>query len=418
MRAVSHNAVLGTLFLTAFLDLVGFGIVIPLMAPLLLAADSPLFSGDVSTETRTIAYGLLLAAYPAAQFFGAPILGALADRHGRKPVLLASLTGTCVGYALSAVAIGIGSLPLLFASRLLDGFTGGNISVAQSAIADISAPEEKTRNFGLIGMAFGLGFILGPFLGGLFADPTIHPTFTTATPFWVAALLSLLTVFSIIFLLPETLRDRVRSPLSWLTGVRNIQSAFRLPHLRAIFVVAFILALGFTFFTQFFQVLLVDRFAFTERQIGLMFAYVGLWIAIVQGGVTRPASRIATPTQIVRVSTLLLGIALPLLLLPTQYPALLVILPLIALAQGLTHPNILAIVSNLSGSESQGEALGIMQSLNSAAMAIPPVIAGFLAALDPQLPIIVASLCTFAGWALFVFLFRTPPTKREVFHEM
>ncbi len=415
MRRPSPRTVLGTLFLTVFLDLVGFGIVIPVFAPLFLGPQSPFFESITSATQRGILYGVLLAAFPVAQFFGAPMLGALADRHGRRPMLLLSVAGTGIGYLLAGWAVMTHSFWLLFASRIIDGFTGGNISVAQSAIADVSDAQSKTRNFGLIGMAFGLGFVLGPFLGGILSDPTIHPLFNQATPFWFAAILSVVTLVCIALLLPETLHTRIRSEVSWMTGMRNVVKAFQLPELRVILLVGFLLMLGFTFFTQFFQVFLVQRFGFVEHDIGNTFAYVGLWIAGAQGFITRPLSRRFTPEQTLRVSILLLGCTLPLLVLPTHAWWLYGILPFVAIFQGLTQPNITSVVSNVTGKESQGEALGINQSLQSLAMTLPPLIAGGLAARHSEIPIILGGLVTIVGWAVYIVFFRMPLHKR--FHE-
>ena len=134
-----------------------------------------------------------------AQFFGAPILGAMSDRFGRKKILILSLVGTCIGYLFFGAGIAAASLITLFISRAIDGFTGGNISIALSAIADISDPKEKAKNFGLIGMAFGLGFILGPYIGGKLADPSVVGWFTHSTPFWFAAALTFLNIILVTF---------------------------------------------------------------------------------------------------------------------------------------------------------------------------------------------------------------------------
>ena len=164
---------IGTIFFTVFLDLLGLGIIIPILPALLLDPINGILKVTYSFSTRTLIYGFLIAAYPIAQFFGAPILGALADQKGRKKLLLLSLVGTVGGYAIFILGILTSNLYLLFLGRIVDGFTGGNISIAQSAIADVSTPETKSRNFGLIGMAFGLGFIIGPYIGGKLSDSAI-----------------------------------------------------------------------------------------------------------------------------------------------------------------------------------------------------------------------------------------------------
>lgn len=154
------------IFFTVFLDLLGLGIIIPILPAVLIDPRTGLLPFSTTFATRTLIFGFLIAAYPLAQFFSSPILGALADKHGRKKILTLSLLGTLVGYILFAMGLVTQNIYLLFIGRIIDGFTGGNISIAQSAIADISDEKTKSKNFGLIGMAFGLGFIIGPYVGG------------------------------------------------------------------------------------------------------------------------------------------------------------------------------------------------------------------------------------------------------------
>lgn len=407
--------VLPTLFFTIFLDLLGIGLAIPTLAPLLITPTG-ILPAEVSLSTRTILYGFLIATYSFFQFFGAPILGALSDRYGRRRILMISLLGTFLGYLLTGVGILTKQVWVIFLGRAVDGFTGGNIAAAQSAIADVSTHKEKARNFGLIGMAFGMGFILGPYMGGKLSDPSIVSWFTASTPFWAAAVLAALNITSVLLFLPETLKTRRHTPISLLTGFRNIRRAMGLTHLRTILFVSFFIILGFTFFTQFFQVLLIERFRFTQGNIGDLFAYMGLWIALTQGLINRPLSRFFPPERIVAVSAFTLAAALPFLLLPTRALSLLFILPFVAISNGLTQPNVIAIVSNLAGEESQGEVLGINQSIQSLAMTIPPVIAGFVASVHPGLPTLIGSGFVFLAWMLFVFVFRRKTA--EVFHEV
>ncbi|OGJ78325.1 hypothetical protein A2412_04770 [Candidatus Peribacteria bacterium RIFOXYC1_FULL_58_8] len=414
-QAKHPRTVLWTLFFTIFLDLLGMGLAIPILAPLMISPFG-ILPTEMTVESKTILYGFLVAIYPLFQFFGSPILGALSDRYGRRRIIMISLLGTLCGYLLTGYGIATRQMWIIFFSRALAGFTGGNISAAQSAIADVSEEREKARNFGLIGMAFGLGFILGPFMGGKLADPAVVSWFSPATPFWAAAILAGLNILLVLGTLPETLHTRVQTRLSIFTGFMNIRRAFEFAHLRTILLVSFLLVLGFNFFTQFFQVMLIERFHFSQGDIGDLYAYMGLWIAITQGLINRPLSRRFKPEQIVSVSAFALALALPLLLLPERAVFIYVVFPFIAISNGLTHPNATAIISNLAGPESQGEILGINQSLQSLAMALPPLIAGFIATLHPSLPTIMGSGAIFLAWMLFVFVFRRKSAR--VFHEV
>jgi DHA1 family tetracycline resistance protein-like MFS transporter len=406
MSGANKRGILIALLVTVFVDLLGVGIVIPVLPILFADPSSGIFDGDVAIQTRYIVYGFMAAAFPLAQFFGAPILGALSDRYGRKPILAISLLGTMIGYLLFAYGVVTGNLWLMFFSRALDGFTGGNISIAFSSIADISDEKTKTKNFGLIGMAFGVGFVIGPYLGGKLADPTIVSWFDYATPFWFAGILSAINLILVFTVYRETLAEKTASTVSLLSGFMNIGKAFQSKGLRSIFIVSFLFTFGFSFFTQFFQIFLNEKFAFTAAEVGDVFAYIGLWIAFTQGFLTRVFSSRFSSVQMMRITTLGLAVIFMLLLVPDQRWQLFFVMPFIAIFQGLLSPNALNIVSAQASPEEQGEVMGINQSVASFAQCIPPVVAGYIVTIDYNLPIAVASGCTALAGVLFLIFFR------------
>ena len=395
----SNRLSLGTIFFTVFLDLVGVGIANPIIAPLLLRPESHFLPDTYTDYGRTVLLGLLIAVFPLAGFFSGPLLGALSDRHGRKRVLVGSLGLTLAGYLVFALGIWQKNVPLLFVSRLIYGIGGGNLSVIQSAIADVSDETSRTKNFGLIGVAFGLGFVIGPALGGELANPNLVSWFNFTTPFLAAALLSLLNIGLVLLNFRETLRTPVRRPVTALTGFRNLADAFTSPALRVLFLGVFFYALGFNFYTQFFQVLLIKRFDYTQTQIGRYFAYVGVCVALMQGTVVRRVASRYSPRQILRVSVL--GLALWLFLLPTQSWQLFLIVPVMALFQGLTSPNSTTLVSESAPPQEQGKILGINQSVLSAALALPPLVAPYIDAISIYLPIGVAGAMVLVGWSFY-----------------
>ncbi|MES2592000.1 MAG: MFS transporter [Bacteroidota bacterium] len=405
-EATRQKSPLITIFFTVFLDMLGVGIVIPVIAPLLIYPVHNMLPAAMDTSTRTIILGFLIAAYPIAQFFGAPMLGALSDRHGRRKLLAISLVGTFIGYVLFAVAILQQNIYMLFASRILDGFSGGNIAIALSSISDFSDEKTKAKNFGMVGAAFGLGFILGPYIGGKLADPTIVSWFNAATPFWFAALLTLINLIFVFAAFPETLREKRNTPVSIFTGMQNIHKAFQLKHLRIIFLVVFLFTLGFNFFTQFFQVFLINKFDYKISQIADIFAFIGIWIVIAQGALQRPLSKKYSPLSIIQFSTILLGLTLPLLLVPTNAMYIFFVLPFIAIFQGLTQPNITSVVSSQADKSTQGQILGINQSIQSLGMSIPPIVAGYINIVDINLPIATASVCILVGWVVLIVFFK------------
>lgn len=402
-----------TLFFTAFIDMLGIGIVIPVLGHLFLDING-ILPGEYLLFFRTLYLGLLIASYPLAQFFGAPLLGALSDRHGRKKILLISLIGTCIGYIMFAYAIITRNLLILFLSRILDGFTGGNISTIMSSIADISEHKDKAKNFGIIGMAFGIGVIFGPMIGGILSDPSVNPLFSSSTPFFFAAFLAFVNILLVIFAFKETLPVKIHSEINLFTGFKNIKKAMGMENLRTMFLVMFLLTFGFNFYTQFFQVYLIEKFNFSQARIGYIFAYLGIWIAFTQGFLTRIIAKKWQPEQVLKVTLLTLSFFIMLQALPNNPVYFYFVIPFIAFSNGITYPNATAVISNLAAKDSQGEILGINQSIQSLGMAIPPVLAGIIASVNVSLPIFISSFFIFISWIVFIN-FRK---KKEIFHEV
>jgi DHA1 family tetracycline resistance protein-like MFS transporter len=342
--------------------------------------------------------GFLLSSFSLAQFLGSGLLGSLSDRHGRKPVLFWTVAGTMASYLVFGAGILTESLPLLFGGRLMLGFCSGNLAVTFSSIADLSSPEEKSRNFGMVGAAFGIGFVLGPFLGGLLSDPQNHPSLGYETPFWAAAALSALNLWMIRRYFKETLAQRTHRPLRLGDGVRQIRTAFGHPTLRRLFLVSFLMVFGFNFFSQYLQVYMIERFDYRQRDIGNLFGYLGLWIAVTQGGLLRPLSARFSPESILRVSLPVLALGFLGILWPTEAVWLYAILPLVSLGQGFSSPNLLSLVSNRADPSVQGEILGINQSVNSFAQLLPPLIGGVVVAWDLRAPMIAAGLFVLLAW--------------------
>jgi DHA1 family tetracycline resistance protein-like MFS transporter len=346
--------------------------------------------------------GFLLGIYSIAQFFGAPVLGTLADQYGRKKMLLLSLAGTCLGYVLFAIGIVQRDIWLCFLSRILDGFTGGNISIAYSAIADITDEKNRSRNFGLVGMSFGLGFILGPFLGGKLADPHLVSWFTLATPYWFAAILGAFNMIVLSVMFRETLTHKSKVRVSFFTGFRNVGTALKQKNLLTIFLTVFLVTSGFNFFTEFFQVFLIHKFAYGPSDIADLFAYIGLWLVLTQGGINAPLSKRFKPAVLVRYGIFLTAVTFPFLLLPTDAAWMYAIVPFIAIFNGVTTPNLTAVISLHATPEERGSMLGIRQSMRAVAIAIPPIIAGFITTIAVDLPIWAAGVFTFLGGVVFL----------------
>lgn len=409
-----NKKILLTLLGIIFLDMLGIGILIPVLPMLFTEPNSPYFVIAHSNliQYAFIIFGTLQAAYPFAQFFAAPILGQLSDKYGRRRILIISQIGTCIGFVLFGFGVLAKSITLLFASRLLDGITGGNISVAQAALADISPPQARARTFGLMGVAFGIGFIIGPFLGGILSSPNIVSWFNPAVPFWFAAITSLLSVILTITILPETHPSPLKElRLDLKKSLHDIARAFSIKDLRILFATSWFFQSGFSFFISFLSVYLIQKFNFDQAHLGNFYGYIGIWIIITQGLITRKLSHHFNERTVLRFSMFIAAVSILLHFVPTVAWGLLLVTPIFAIGNGLTQSNLMGYMSRRAGKDVQGEILGINASMSALANVIPPLAAGVIAvSFTPATPIIVAAAMIFFAWALFLREPALPPS--------
>lgn len=394
---------------TILIDTLGIGILGPILPQLLGNPNSPhyLLGAGQTVRSGYIMFGFLIAVYPVMQFFATPVLGQLSDRYGRKPVLALSLAGTALGYALFATGIVIRNLPLLFVARALDGITGGNLSVAQASIADVTKPEDRTKNFGLIGAAFGVGFIIGPFLGGVLADSSVLPWFSASTPFWFAALLAAANTTQVVLQFDETNKHIRQFRMQFFKGAANIARAYAMPELRTIFLTSFFFNAGFGFFISFFGLYLIQKFNFNEARIGNFFAWVGVCVIFTQIFTTRRVAAKFTESQVLKVT--LLGVSCVMLLyLAVPSPGwLFAVAPISSTFNGLSMANMGGLLSRSVAPQVQGEILGIGSSIQALANSLPPLIGGFFAAsFAPSAPVLAAGLTMLLAWAIFAVMYR------------
>ena len=407
------------IFTTVFIDLLGFGILIPVF-PLLISPGSPF---RVTPEGWSFTQGLIMlgwlqAIYPFCIFVAAPILGQMSDRHGRRPVLAASIFGTSVGYVLFAIGISTANIPLLFAARALDGITGGNLAVAQAAIGDVSTIENRAKNFGLLGAAFGLGFIIGPYLGGRLSSPdaSFYGLFDTpswfdaTTPFWFAAIIALANGVSVLVTFPETLKEKFHGGrIKMGRSISNVVAGFKSDRLRVILATGFLFNAGFTFFTTFFGVYLRNSFDFSPAKIGDYFALVGLFIAFSQAVVVARVAKKLADFKVLRFS--LFGTAAMMLvyfLTPTSSSAYLyMVIPFFTFFNGLTMANMSSLVSRSAEPGQQGQAMGIYSSVQSLAQVPASILVGYITSgINSSQPLLVSSVCIGLGGFVFATMFR------------
>jgi DHA1 family tetracycline resistance protein-like MFS transporter len=352
------------IFVTVFIDLVGFGIVIPVL---------PFYVEGTQFDASPRAVGLLFASYSVMQLIFTPILGRLSDRYGRRPVLFFSLLGTSLGFFVLGFAT---TLWMLFAGRIIDGITGGNISTAQAYIADVTTEENRAKGMGLIGAAFGLGFIFGPAIGGILSRWGAH------VPFLFAGGLSLANATLLYFVLPETVTKDHPARVSAATGRwSQLLNAVSQPRLAFVLAVYFLFVTAFSVMTASFGLFTLYRFGFDAHDTGWIFAFVGVVGAAIQGGLIGRLVKMFGEPLLVIVGALLFAASL--VLIPftgphTGTPALLALGALFALGNGLATPSLTSLASKSAGAGEQGGVLGVTQSVASLARVVGPLISSAL----------------------------------------
>ncbi len=342
-----------TIWTTVALDLVGFGIVVPILG---VYAERFGASG--------YAVGWLFATFSLAQLVFSPLLGRLSDRIGRKPVIVISLVGTAVGSFVTGAA---GALWLLFLGRVIDGASGGSLSVAQAAVADIATPEQRPKLVGMLGAAFGVGFVLGPAIGGLAALGGPH------VPFYVAAALAAVNAVAAIVRLPETHPAAVSTADGERRGLRALPSS---PGLRRLALLGFLTTFAFVAFEATFSLFGSNRFDLTEGSTAAVFLGIGLVLVAIQGGgFGALATRVGVPRlyagglAVVAVGLMVVGVS-------TAWPGLLIGLFLLSVGQGVASPSLTELVNREAGERNRGEAMGFQQSSYAVGRVLGPPLAG------------------------------------------
>ncbi len=410
-----RNAIL-PIFFTVFIDLIGFSILIPVFPLLINNTPFRVTPASWSARDGLIMLGWLQAIYPLCTFFAAPILGQLSDRFGRRPVLALSIAGTAGGYAIFAMGISAKAIPLLFLGRAIDGLTGGNIAVAQAAIGDVSDDTNRAKNFGMLGAAFGLGFIIGPYLGGRLSAPnrSFYHLFTTpswfraTTPFWFACALCVINCGLVITRFPETIRHKdANKKIDLATSGRNVIHGFASERLRVPLMTSFLFNAGFTFFTTFFGVYLARKFGFTQASTGDYFAIIGLAIAIMQALIVGQIAKRYVDYVILRYSFFGLAVGMAGYFLANATWQLYAIIPVFTFFNSLGLANQTSLISRSAIPGRQGEAMGISSSVTNLAQVPASVLVGYITgSVTSNAPLVVACACIAAAGIVFATLFK------------
>ena len=379
------------LFVTIFIDLLGFGLVIPIL---------PIFSRQIGATDTEI--GLIAAVYSLMNFVFAPFWGTLSDRIGRRPVILVSILVTAASYIIFAYST---TLFILFAARILGGIGSANISAAQAYISDVTAPEGRAKAMGLIGAAFGLGFIFGPPLGGYLKS--ISTAGTVDMVGYVSAAFCILNFIMAYFLLPESIKQKkVDAPFNF-KPITSLIKQLQVPQIRELFLFNFVFIAAFSMMQITVALLWEEHNGLNEKQIGYMFAFIGLASAIVQGTLVGKLVRWFGEYKLLFIGSILMAIALFMIpFISNEYfmPFAFIAIILIALANGCLMPSITSLISQNTSEEKQGHTLGLNQSFGSVARVVGPTLGGFLYGISYFQPYIVGSMLMLGCIVLYFIL--------------
>ena len=353
------NSPLFPIFLIVLVDVLGMAIILPLL---------PFYSERMGASALII--GFLIASYAVCQLIAGPILGRISDRVGRKPVLMVSQMGTLAGFLILANAH---VLWLVFVSRIIDGLTAGNLSIAQAYISDVSKPEDRSKSFAVIGIAFGVGFLIGPGISGYLS------TFSYSAPIYAAAALSFSSILCTWFLLPS----RQHSTLAPVErhGIFNLSGYavyFRRPVLRVYLMQFFFFAFSFSTYVSGFALFAQHRFGFGPREVGYLFAWVGFLGIILQGGLIGRLVKRYGERRLIFSGFLCAAIGYAIIGFTTNWHWLYLVSAIASYGMGVLRPSVTSLVTQSAGRQEQGVVLGLTQSITSVSQIAAPILAGLL----------------------------------------
>jgi len=381
------------IFVTVFIDLLGFGIIIPLL---------PFYAE--SFHASAFAIGLLGTSFSLMQFLFSPVWGRWSDRVGRKPIILVGLMGSCLSYLGLALST---SLAMLFVARIVGGIAGAHIPTAQAYIADVTTPENRARGMGMVGAAFGLGFIFGPAIGGVLTR------FGPATPMWFASVLCLTNFIAAWFLLPESrTADASTKSLGRMEAFRHAATQ---PTLLLLLSLFFLVTLAFSGFEATFAIFSEAKFGFTASTIGFVFAFIGVVLATVQGVLVGRVVKVISERRLIPLAIFAIALGIGLIPFVWNVPTLLVALGVLAIGMGFNNPSLTSMVSRLADPNDQGGILGLASSLGSLGRVLGPALGGYLYdAYGMTTPYLTAAALMMVAFTVSVVGLRSvqaPPTK-------
>lgn len=391
------------ILLTFFLDNFGLAIIYPIFTPLLLNPEQTIVASTTPLFQRTFILGMLIAAFPLAQFFGAPLIGQFSDRIGRKKAFYITITGAALGYTFTAVSITAQSLVGLFISRFATGAFAGNATLCLAAIADMSPGEvSRTKNFGIVSAVGGLSFIIAIAFAGVFSNPEISRHFNPSFPIWITAILTYINLVSVIFLFHETHECQAHPGINPFKGFFHLIQVIQNKELRNIYIVNFLFILAWVASTQFLPTILIERFQFSLSQITFAFIANGMLWSLSNLFLNRFFAKRYFAGKTLLISLLVLSFLLLFVAISTSAVYFLTLYFACMVCAALCWTNGVATVSLNAPLSIQGAILGINQSMTCIAAACGPIIGGLLVSKSIHaIPLFSSLVCLLATGIAF-----------------
>ncbi|MCF6765422.1 MFS transporter [Thiotrichales bacterium 19S3-7] len=393
-----------SLLLVVFIDAAGIGLLFPVLNTIIMDPNVDFLAKGTSDFWRHLDYGIVIAVFFLAWFFGATYISKASDTIGRKKALVICLIGILLGYGLTIIAIYVKSLTLLIIGRVISGLTAGSQPVAQAAIIDISDDEHKTKNLGLIMFSFSLGMVMGPIIGGIFTSKAIYHGFNSATPFFVILAITLVNLVLLVLYFNDNKKQSAKFKFDILSVITQFAPMITLPKVRKLSLVFFIMQFAFNTFYVFVPLYLYEVYGFATAGNSVLMLVIGISMAI--------SSRFLVPVFARSMSnqvTVMLGLAIMAISVAIMITVQIWIVPFIIavpmmLAFGLAYTNMLSLFSNSVDQSQQGWVMGITVSLFTSGAAITSFVSGELVDLSVNLPFIITIICfVISLWLLYLF---------------
>ncbi|HLB58288.1 MAG TPA: MFS transporter [Gammaproteobacteria bacterium] len=390
------------LFLVLFIDSMGLGLVFPILNALVMDPNAHFISTGISPSVRSLIFGMTVSIFMFCWFFGAAILGDLSDQIGRKKSLFICLLGAFIGYIFSAIAVLLDSFTLLVLGRMIAGFTAGSQSIAQAAIVDLSLPEYKARNLGMMLFVMSLGFVFGPLAGGVLSDNDLLSFFSYATPFYFAAIVSLANIILLLLFFHETFTHTQKIRFKISRAIEIFISAFKNEKVRELSVVLLVLVLGWSSFYSFISMFLLKVYYFSSLRVGLYMGVMGIGFGVGTGLLIEPCTKYFSLKQCVIGGALISAFFTVLTVTaPHEIAVWFYVVPLAA-TLAIAYSTLLTLFSNQVDADSQGWVMGITGSIMAFAFGVTGTVVGLIANVNIHFPLMI----TIAGLALSSLLMK------------